>query len=322
MVKQRSISGSVLTIIKAESRYTSSNMKLLHHLDRLQLAQTGVFKPIMLELAPTNKCDLKCVFCSVANRDLSKELSLDDIINAVETFKHLGLLSVELTGGGDPLCHPDIANIVDALSAMQLKLGLITNGLRLNTALTQKQLGKFEWIRISLNSLDYVKNLRFKIPSGPTLGFSYVWNSLSAPDKLDQVSKYAQKYNAQYVRVVGDCLSSDRIDKARKEIAPLMPKYPSFFFSMKGYDKPKECWLGYLRPFLNADGFIYRCSANPLINRKFHPHFRMCDCSQIISFWKKPAKPFPTNTCRLCFFKEQNELLSNIIHPAEHSTFI
>lgn len=308
--------------MKAEAQYTSSNMKLLHHLDRLQLAQKGIFKPIMLELAPTNKCDLNCVFCSVANRDLSKELSLDDIINAVKTFKHLGLLSVELTGGGDPLCHPNIGEIINKLSDMNLKLGLITNGLRLNKALTQQQLQNFEWIRISLNSLDYLEELDFKIPSEPTLGFSYVWNTLSTPDKLDQVSEYAQKYNAQYIRVVGDCLSTERIDKARKEIAPLMHKYPHFFFSMKGYDKPKECWLGYFRPFLNADGYIYRCSANPLINRKFHPHFRMCDYSQIISFWKKPVKPFPTDKCGLCFFKEQNDLLSSVINPVEHPNFI
>jgi len=309
--------------MKVESHYTSSEAKLLHHLDRLQLIQKGIFKPIMLELAPTNKCDLNCIFCSVANRNRSLELSLNDIINAAKTFKHLGLLAIELTGGGDPLCHPDIANIVDALSSMRLKLGLITNGLRLNTSLTRWQLRKFEWIRISLNTLDYKKNLHFNIPPmNVTLGFSYVWNSLSTPKKLEQINQYAQKYHAEYVRVVGDCLSSERIDKARKEVAPLMPKYPHFFFSMKGYDKPKECWLGYLRPFLNADGYVYRCSANPLIERKFHPHFRMCDSSQIICFWKKPAKAFATDKCGLCFFKEQNELLSSIINPTEHPNFI
>jgi len=308
--------------MKLESRYTSSNAKLLHHLDRLQLIQKGIFKPIMLELAPTNKCDLNCVFCSVANRDQSKELSLNDIINAVKTFKHLGLLSIELTGGGDPLCHPDISEIVDVLYSMKFELGLITNGLRLNEALTKKQLRKFKWIRISLNTLDYKKKLEINVPSNTTLGFSYVWNQLSTPKKLEQVSDYAKKYHAQYVRVVGDCLSAERIDKARKEITPLMPKFPHFFFSTKGYDKPKECWLGYLRPFLNADGYIYRCSANPLINRKFHPHFRMCDYSQIICFWKKPAKAFATDKCGLCFFKTQNELLSSIINPVKHPNFI
>ena len=308
--------------MKAESQYTSSNMKLLHHLDRLQLAQKGIFKPIMLELAPTNKCDLNCIFCSVANRGQSKELSLNEIVNAVTQFKHLGLLAIELTGGGDPLCHPDIGKIVDVLFTMELDLGLITNGLRLNTSLTQRQLRKFEWIRISLNTLDYRKELSFQIPHGPTLGFSYVWNSLSTPAKLEEVSKYAQEYHAQYVRVVGDCLSSSRIDKARKEIAPLMPKYPHFFFSMKGYDKPEECWLGYLRPFLNADGFVYRCSACPLVHRKFHPHWRMCYYSNIIQFWKKPAKPFATDKCGLCFFKPQNDLLSSIINPVEHQNFI
>ena len=307
--------------MKMETHYTSSESKLLHHLYRLQLAQEGIFKPIMLELAPTNKCDLNCVFCSVANRDLSKELTLEEMISAVKQFKSLGLLSVELTGGGDALCHPNIGELVDRLHSMKLKLGLITNGLKLQT-LTQTQLRKFTWIRISLNTLDYVEELQVKIPSAVTLGFSYVWNQLSTPKKLQQVSEYAKKYKVQYVRVVEDCLSPERIDKARNEVAPLMHKYPQFFFSMKGYDKPKECWLGYLRPFLNADGYIYRCSANPLIERKFHPHFRMCHYRNITQFWNKIEKAFATDKCGLCFFKEQNELLASIINPVKHPNFI
>jgi len=252
---------------------------------------------------------------------MTKELTLDKMISAVKQFKTLGLLSVELTGGGDALCHPNIGTLVDRLDSMKLKLGLITNGLRLK-ALTQKQLGKFTWIRISLNTLDYREELQVKIPSEVTLGFSYVWNQLSTPEKLEQVSEYAEKYNAKYVRVVGDCLSAERIDKARKEIAPLMQKYPHFFFSMKGYDKPKECWVGYLRPFLNADGYIYRCSANPLIERKFHPHFRMCHHTKITEYWNTSMKSFPTDKCGLCFFKEQNELLAAIINPVKHPNFI
>jgi len=251
---------------------------------------------------------------------MMKELTLDEMISAVKQFKTLGLLSVELTGGGDPLCHPQIGELIDVLFDMKLKLGLITNGLRLHV-LSEKQLSKLEWLRISLNALDY--RIEVKIPEGiNTLGFSYVWNQLSTPEKLEQVSEYAEKYNAKYVRVVGDCLSAERIDKARKEIAPLMCKYPHFFFSMKGYDKPEECWVGYLRPFLNADGYIYRCSANPLIERKFHPHFRMCHYHNIIQFWKKIGKPFATDKCGLCFFKEQNELLAAIINPVKHPNFI
>lgn len=309
--------------MSAEAHYTSSVAKLLHHMDRLELIQAkGIFKPIMLELAPTNQCDLNCVFCSVANRDVSKELTLDEMINAVKQFKSLGLMSIEITGGGDPLCHPNIGELVDRLFDIDLKLGLITNGLRLNTALSQEQLKKLEWIRISLNTLDYRKNLQLQIPSGPSLGFSYVWNRLSTSEKLKQVSSYAEKYDAKYVRVVGNCLSAERIDEARQKIAPLMHNYPRFFFSMKGYDKPPECWLGYLRPFLNPDGYIYRCSANPLIERKFHPHFRMCHHTEIAEYWSKPAKPFCTEKCGLCFFKEQNELLSSVINSVQHLDFI
>ena len=305
----------------AQSHYTSSTAKLLHHLDCLQLIQKkGIARPIMLELAPTNHCDLECCFCSVANRDRSEELSLFQILEAVDLFKSLGLQSVELTGGGDPLCHPEITAVIDALFKRGLKIGLITNGIRLST-LSRKDIGKLEWVRVSLNTLDYRKEV--KIPEGiSTLGFSYVWNIRSTVERLHQISDYAEKYDAQYVRVVPDCLSSVRIDKARKEIAPLMDRFPRFFFTMKGYDKPCECWLGYLRPFLNADGYVYRCSAHPLIERKFAPRFRICHYSEILEYWGKTLKPFATDKCGLCFFKEQNELLSLVINPVEHTNFV
>lgn len=303
-----------------QAQYTSSTAKLLHHLGRLSLVQEGVFKPIMLELAPTNKCDLHCGFCSVANRDKSLELPLDIMMDAVSQFAALGLLSVEVTGGGDPLCHPHIAELIEWLLNVDLEVGLITNGVRLRT-LPSHLRRQLSWVRISLNVLDYKEEVW--IPKDlPNLGFSYVWNQRSTVEKLDQVSEYAQKYNAKYVRVVPDCLSAQRIDEARKAVAPLMRVYPRFFFSMKGYDKPEECWLGYLRPFLNADGYVYRCSANPLIQRKFHPHFRMCHHTGILQFWKQTAKPFSTDKCGLCFFKEQNELLSSVINPVEHGKFI
>ncbi len=307
----------------AQREYTSSTAKLLHHLDRLeQIQKHGRFKPIMLELAPTNKCNLNCVFCSVANRDQTKQLSLSMMVETAETFQDLGLLSVEITGGGDPLCHPEIGRLIELLDDMGLNLALITNGLRLNKALSQEQLKRLEWIRISLNTLDYHPDLRLEIPKGPTLGFSYVWNRLSTREKLETVSHYAEKYDAQYVRVVPDCLSAQRIDRTRREIAPLTKQFPRFFFSMKGYDKPEECWLGYLRPFLNADGYIYRCSANPLIERRFHPDFRICHHTQVREYWRQRVKPFYTQNCGLCFFKPQNELISQLIHPVSHPNFV
>ncbi len=172
-----------------------------------------------------------------------------------------------------------------------------------------------------MNSLDYGYTPEFNVPKDVTLGFSYVWNRRSHFKTLRKIREYTKFYGASYVRVVPDCLSAKRIDECRKTVAPHVSKLgEKFFFTMKGYSKPEECWIGYLRPFLNADGYIYRCSANPLIKRKFHRKFRMCHMHQL-ECWKTP-EPFATGLCGLCFFKPQNDLLAALMSNVRHKDFI
>ena len=82
-----------------EKVYTSTQVKLLHNLDRLQEMQLGIFRPISIQLAPTNRCNLQCVMCSVADRNKSEELSLTQFIQVLRDFKALGAKSLDLTGG-------------------------------------------------------------------------------------------------------------------------------------------------------------------------------------------------------------------------------
>ena len=121
-----------------------------------------------------------------------------------------------------------------------------------------------------------------------------------------------------------NCLSIDDIDAATEAIKPFLNKYPGFFFQQKKYTVPNRCWMGLLKPFVNTDGFVYHCSANPLIDRKFNPNFRMCAIEDITRHWLSPPKAFATNLCQegKCFFNEHNDLIEQVILPCEHFKFI
>ena len=58
------------------------------------------------------------------------------------------------------------------------KIGLISNGIQVVENIDKENLDELQWLRISLNSLDYVEDIQVPSIKG-TLGFSYVWNGLS-----------------------------------------------------------------------------------------------------------------------------------------------
>lgn len=306
----------------SEKLYTSTQTKLLHNLDRLQEMQHGIFRPISIQLAPTDVCNLSCVMCSVKERE-GNELTLEQCIQVLTSFKELGAKTVEFTGGGDPTMYKHINEIITCAYDLGYDIGLITNGVKLNN-ITTFNLSKLTWLRISLNCLDYVKDIDINIPVNVTLGFSYVWTDLSDELKLEKIAEYYKKYNAAYVRVVPNCLSIEDIAQATEAVKPYLDKYPGFFFQQKKYTVPKRCWMGIVKPFVNTDCFVYQCSANPLIDRKFNPKFRMCAIQDIDKYWNATPEPFNTCMCQegKCFFAEHNNLIEQVIMPCEHGDFV
>ena len=309
---------------KLEEEYTATDAKLLKHLDRLQEIRGGTFRPITLEVAPTNKCNLDCVFCSVRDRDKSQELDFMDLQTAIGEFRKMGLKSLEITGGGEPSLYPEINHLI-SINSHDLDVGMISNGIGLEARVSKEALNDLTWLRVSMNGLDY----GFK-PDLPkirgTLGLSYVWNQFSNSNMMAKILMYKKESNAEYVRIVPDCLSVLAQEEFRETIAPKIEKMygkHGFFAQSKPYSVPDRCWWGYLKPFLNADGYIYRCSANPLLNRKFGEEFRMGRMEDVKKIWAD-IKPFDTKYCETgkCFFKPQNDLVEAVMGKGKHEKFI
>lgn len=304
-----------------EKKFTSTPVKLLHNLDRLKEIKGKKFRPVSIQLAPTDKCCLSCIFCSVKNREMN-ELKFEDACQAVLDLVELGAKSVEITGGGDPTLYPKINDLIVFCKHLGLRVGLITNGVKLKEKVNVEVLGLLDWLRISLNCLDYVQDISIPELSGSTtLGFSYVWNELTSKETLRKVQKYALDYGVDYVRVVPDCRNIGLIKKYEVEIKRYVKENPVFFFQTKDVSAPRRCWMGWLKPFVNSDGFVYHCSANPLIDLKFSEKHRICDINGIKKAWSK-VKPFNSKFCGECFFREHNELVEDLLLEVAHESFI
>lgn len=142
-------------------------LRVLQHPERLRQLLTGKaldIVPVTVQLWPSLSCDVRCPTCPYrltdarARADADNELHLMPVPffkSLVASMKQAGVKSVFLTGGGEPLLHPQICEMVDELVSVGLHWGMFTNGISLTPQLAAKLLGaRPGFFRVSLDAGD------------------------------------------------------------------------------------------------------------------------------------------------------------------------
>ncbi len=310
--------------------FTSTGDKLLRHGDVLAKLNKGIPTPVSLQVAPTELCTLDCKFCSVVNRDYKSVFEYSKLITAVDTFFKLGVQTVEITGGGDPLLYPQINEFVAHCLDAGKKVGMITNGIGINNRLDPKLQARMSWIRISANTLDYRDHL--DLPVGMkdgNLGFSYCWTeNLSTKAQLLRVKEIADNNNVKYIRLVPNCLDSneDMVNKWDPMLKPMADDigHP-VFYQPKNFASPPECYLGYIKPFLYCDEYVYPCSSTVLnkeADKQFNSNFRWYHYTDTEKIYSEPMHSIvDTKRCEHCVFTSQNNQLIYAINQHTNEEF-
>jgi MoaA/NifB/PqqE/SkfB family radical SAM enzyme len=307
--------------------FTSTGSKLIHHpsvVKRIQWEKIGT--PVSLQVAPTSKCNLKCIFCSNTNRDKHEDIDLFRLQNFIHEMWVNGLKTIEITGGGDPTMYYGINELIHYTSSLPLKVGMISNGLLLKERINQKNLDRLHWLRISMNCLDYADSIDIPSIKG-TLGFSYVMNDKSYPEVLDRLDTYVKKFKPSYVRIVPNCQATqEQQEFNNKALSEKVSQWGEpYFYQEKKFEKPKNCWWSYFKPFLLHDGFIYPCSSvvlNDSAERQFHSKFRLCEMKEFMELVDKEMVSFDNKLCDHCVFTQQNNLIDTLINKTGMEDFI
>lgn len=317
--------------LEKESSFTSTGEKILFHKKAIADLRNMKNHPIVLHVMPTEVCNLRCIFCSVSQRGengkLYPDLKINQIKKVVRNFKKMGLKAVILSGGGEPTLYPHINELLEFLYKEKLEIGLISNGVSLKK-IKPKNLHYLTWIRISINSLDYLDDIEIpKLNSKKTtLGFSYIWNSFTTKKIINKIQKKIREissYNkVEYVRLLPDCnLETQELEKAHNKLRGIAKKLGSpFFHQYKIHKRPAECHLGRVHPVLYTDGYIYPCDSlvlnSPADDKKFHRDYALCKWDEINEYYRKKIEGtlIDTKKCPHCVFSRQNALLSEIIN--------
>ena len=75
----------------------------------------------------------------------------DRALGLLDEMKAAGVKGLQLTGGGEPLLHPDHKRIMERALELDFKCSLVSNGLAL-TSEVKRLLAKFSWVRISIDA--------------------------------------------------------------------------------------------------------------------------------------------------------------------------
>lgn len=90
--------------------------------------------PVFVEIHPTNKCNLNCVYCSYKKRKQDKlSIGSEQLIKLCNDLIKVNVKAVCFSGGGEPTLHPDLRDAMRILFQSGIKLSLLTNGTRVKS---------------------------------------------------------------------------------------------------------------------------------------------------------------------------------------------
>jgi wyosine [tRNA(Phe)-imidazoG37] synthetase (radical SAM superfamily) len=141
-----------------------SSTKILQHLDRLYQLEHAPREagPITVEFHPTmNICQHSCPACTFGTNRRGgprAEFDMRLLKGLIDDLKRLDVRGIDISGGGEPLCHKEIGKIVNSFAA-KFDTGLVTNGYGLSDkddSDSKRELRaailKCTWCRISVDA--------------------------------------------------------------------------------------------------------------------------------------------------------------------------
>ena len=279
-----------------------------------------------LQFCPTNRCNLNCEFCSCGDREKQIEMSTPDCMKLLDVARELRCNAVTITGGGEPILHPNINEIIQKCNMNYMKVGLVTNGLLLDF-LNQR----VDWCRISFDSKrDFkqlsqvltrtLKRLRYE----PPIDWAFSFVAYAGVGHLKKLVKFANANGFTHVRVVADINnpSDEMIAACRAELKGIDDKviYQPRTRPTRGN---KKCWISLLKPTVAADGTIYPCCgaqyALKNTSKDFHKALGMGKDLKEVS---DKQLLFDGSVCDKCYYDNYNRFIELLMEPLQHREWV
>ena len=200
---------------------------ILHHEKLHQYLSTGDTDcPIFMEVGLTNKCNENCYWCITENGRDNKngaQLDIEALKKYLKDFAAMGGKAVTYCGQGEPTFYPHFEEAVLAAKEEGLQLGLMTNGVYRKKY--NKLIGEnFEWLRISLDTLDAKAYNEWKELDGVGVVLRNVAELGAYPVKVCVNCNVGPNITLDHAKELFDwVVSNDYVDYL--QFRPILPRY-------------------------------------------------------------------------------------------------
>src|SRR5262249_31961576 len=112
--------------------------------------------PVHVELDITDRCNVACYFCNQQDVRTTQQISFEHLVRLIDELSDLGVRSVRMSGGGDPLAHREAGRVLDHLASRGMVVdNITTNGALLSPEIARRLIAnRAREVVFSLNSAD------------------------------------------------------------------------------------------------------------------------------------------------------------------------
>jgi len=304
--------------------------------------QNGV-RPILLEMDLTLSCNLHCPHCVFKEALAPVSIPPDRAKQIIYAARDLGVTALRLSGGGEPCTYPHLSEIIVTAHHSGLKVGLVTNGTRIDLPLARAITEYCTWCRVSLdastpsqystvhgcreaewfNALQGLRNLT-SYQSDCTIGIGYL---VSDPADVAPIYPIADALHVDYVQFRP--YRGQETDLRSQITVPPTTRTPILFsdYRFRAMSLPRTYDHCRAAPFcitVGADSHLYPCCELK------YTTFKLGDLSQapLPEVWRTTAyprlirqkvTPFCPYPCR---HDANNRYLSRLATEDPHRQFI
>jgi len=270
--------------LKTSNKY--SDHKIVHFPEKLESLRTGkVAAPLYVRVKPINKCCHDCFFCVYNkensnmhdNMDRADMLSKDKLFEILDNFKEMGVKALTYSGGGEPLMHPNIVEVLNKTKENGIDLSILTNG-QLLSGQRANALKDARWVRVSM---DYCTPEQFVASRGSNAKMFDViienlkkFASIKNPDCDLSVNFIITRENYENIIEAAKLLKDAKVDNVRFS--------PVWLIDYIDYHKPLieevKSRLAFARGLFESENFKIYDSYNitpEVVNRKYSKCFIM-----------------------------------------------
>jgi MoaA/NifB/PqqE/SkfB family radical SAM enzyme len=309
-----------------ESSYIAASTiptKLLHNkvLDGKRVV------PLHLQLIPTNACNLNCNFCSCSDSDRKKFLTLEQMMDVIDVTSERGTKAITITGGGEPLMHPQLNEMIRYSKIQGMEVGLTTNGILLDTL---KKHSNITWCRVSSadDRKPAYKTIEKAVKLNPEVDWAFAHVVTTEPnyDIIKGLVKFANKHKLSHIKLHPDLFNVGKVPMKRvKESLKKMDTSRVVYQDRENVTKgTKNCYISLLKPMVSPEGVFPCCGVQYAIKgskRDMIDEMKFGEVKDLGKILDKQA-PFDGKKCDVCYYSQYNDALFKLKDKPEHRYFV